>query len=123
MITLLVDENLPRSLAPRLRAAGLLVQDVRDIGFRGSPDREIFQFAILQGLVLLTGDLGFGALFRSQPGSAGLILARLPSEWPVLRVNDVIERALVPLLESYTPGSLIVIEPDRVRVRKLWQAR
>ena len=38
MLHFLVDEDLPRSLAPPLRAVGLLAQDVRDIGLRGSTD-------------------------------------------------------------------------------------
>ncbi len=112
----LVDENLPRSLAPRLRAAGFKVQDVRDLGLRGAPDETIFEFARSSGLVLVTGDLGFGGRLRAMPDSPGVVLARLPNEWPTEAVNELIEHSLVRLSE-WTPGCLVVIEPERLRVR------
>ena len=114
----LVDENLPRSLAPRLRAAGLAVEDVRDLGLRGAPDTEIFQVVLLRGLVLLTGDLGFSQLLRSSPNSQGVILVRLPNDWPTSAVNDLIERSLLRLAGHLVPGMLIVLEPERVRMRR-----
>ncbi len=116
MAELLVDENLPRSLAPRLRAAGFEVQDVRDLGLRGAPDAKIFEFARSSGLVLVTSDLGFGARLRAMPDSPGIVLARLPNEWPTEAVNELIERSLASLPE-WIPGSLVVIEPERLRVR------
>jgi len=113
---LLIDENMPRSLAPRLRAAGFQVEDVRDLGLRGAPDGEIFELARSRGWVLLTGDLGFGARLRAQPNSPGLVIARLPNEWPVQAINELIERSLSSLPE-HVPGSLVVIEPERIRIR------
>ncbi|MCV3213275.1 DUF5615 family PIN-like protein [Plectonema radiosum NIES-515] len=41
----LVDENMPRSLAPKIAALGFTVQDVRDIGLRGHPDSEVMEAA------------------------------------------------------------------------------
>jgi predicted nuclease of predicted toxin-antitoxin system len=114
----LVDENLPRSLAPRLRAAGFAVEDIRDLGLRGAPDTEIFQFALSRGLVLLTGDLGFGQLLRASPTCQGVILMRLPNDWPTSAVNDLIERSLPRLAGHLAPGTLVVLEPERVRMRR-----
>ena len=112
----LVDENLPRSLAARLNAAGLVAQDVRDLGFRGAPDEEIFDFARSQRLILLTADLGFGALMRAYPDAPGAVLVRVPNDWPTAAVNELIEKSLLRLPEI-VPGSLVVIEPERVRIR------
>ena len=116
MSRFLVDENLPRSLAARLRAAALEARDVRDLGLRGAPDEEIFQFARSHGWVLLTGDLGFGAMMRAFPDSPGLVLARLPNDWPASEINRLIETSLARL-PDFVPGSLIVIEPERIRIR------
>jgi hypothetical protein len=66
--------------------------------------------------VLLTSDLGFGARLRAMPDSPGVVLARLPNEWPTEAVNELIERSLSNLSELI-PGSLVVIEPERLRVR------
>ncbi|MGI8785209.1 MAG: DUF5615 family PIN-like protein [Acidobacteriota bacterium] len=35
-MNLLIDENMPRSLAKQIRALGFSVQDVRDIGSAGA---------------------------------------------------------------------------------------
>jgi predicted nuclease of predicted toxin-antitoxin system len=117
--TFLVDENLPRSLAPRLRKVGLEVRDVRDEGLRGRPDPEILEFAVSHGLILITSDLGFGSLLRSFPSCRGLVIARLPDDWPASAIDDAVERALVRLSEQDLSASLIVIEPDRIRRRRL----
>ena len=37
----LVDEDLPRSVAPLIRELGYDADDVRDVGLRGAPDSEI----------------------------------------------------------------------------------
>lgn len=60
----LIDEDLPRSLAPELRAAGFDTQDVRDIGLRGMPDDVVLASARSANRILVTGDLGFANLLR-----------------------------------------------------------
>ena len=120
MPTFLVDENLPRSLAPYLRAAGLEAQDVRDFGLRGKSDSDILEFSIVRGWVLVTSDVGFASLLRSRPRFPGMVVARLPNDWSTQAVNDAITRALEGLLAEDFTSTLRVIEPDRIRVRRLW---
>jgi hypothetical protein len=57
MLRFLVDEDLPRSLAPALRAAGHAATDVGDEGLRGQADERVFRFAKERGFALLTGDM------------------------------------------------------------------
>jgi predicted nuclease of predicted toxin-antitoxin system len=85
--TYLVDENLPRSLAPSLRAAGFEAEDVRDQGLRGKPDTEVLNLAISRGWILVTGDLGFGSLIRkvSFPGVIGSVVTVEPKR---LRIHQ-----------------------------------
>jgi len=65
MARFLVDEDLPRSLAPSLAAAGLSAEDVRDHGLRGRPGDDVFAYAAAHGFAILSGDLGFGNIVRS----------------------------------------------------------
>ncbi|WP_181314333.1 DUF5615 family PIN-like protein [Phormidesmis priestleyi] len=44
-MNILVDENMPRSLAPQIATLGFSAQDVRDIGLRGRPDNEVMEAA------------------------------------------------------------------------------
>jgi predicted nuclease of predicted toxin-antitoxin system len=77
----LIDENLPRSLAPRLREAGFEAVDIRDLGLRGKPDTEILEGALAHDAVLVTEDVGFVSLMREHPTLKGCVLVRLPNEW------------------------------------------
>ena len=116
----LIDENLPRSLASLLRAAGLSASDVREEGLRGHPDIEILEYAVSQSFVLVTGDLGFGAMLRSRPAVPGMIITRLPAEWPASAVNDLVVRVLTSSLSPKDIlGFLVVVEPDWIRRRWL----
>ena len=52
----LVDENMPRTLAPQIASLGFSVQDVRDIGLRGRPDTEVMDAAIANDAIIITRD-------------------------------------------------------------------
>lgn len=41
----LVDENMPRPLAPALIAAGYEAEDARDVGLRSHPDSDVWAYA------------------------------------------------------------------------------
>lgn len=119
MARFLADEDLPRSLVPHLRAAGIAADDVRDAGLRGKSDDEIFEYAVSHGLTLLTADVGFGNILRFPPEThAGIVVARFPSELPIASLNQAILSALRGLSDSEIVGGLIVIEPSRIRLRR-----
>jgi predicted nuclease of predicted toxin-antitoxin system len=119
----LIDENLPRSLAPALHAAGFEAQDVRDLGLRGRPDPEVLSLALAQSFVLITADLGFGSLLRGIPSFPGLVLARLPDEWPTDRVNEVIRMAVETIKGTDLTGTLVLLEPSRLRLHRMIHLR
>jgi len=114
--TYLVDENLPRSLAPSLQAVGFETEDVRDQGLRGRPDTEVLSLSVSRGWVLVTSDLGFGSLVRSVPSFPGLFLIRLPDEWPVWRVNEVVKKAISSIADRDLSGCVVTVEPKRLRI-------
>lgn len=119
MPAFLVDEDLPRSLTRRLRAAGFAVEDVRDIGLRGQPDDAILAHAVARGLVLVTGDAGFGNLIRFPLGShPGIVIARFPNEVPAGALSEALVRALQGLSDPDLAGSLAIVEPGRIRLRR-----
>jgi predicted nuclease of predicted toxin-antitoxin system len=119
MARFLVDEDLPRSLAPFLTAAGLAAEDVRDRGLRGEPDDDVFRDAVAHGFAVVSGDLGFGNLRRFPLATHhGIVVARLPNDWPVGAVNQAILSGLRELTDEEISGNLVVIEPGRVRLRR-----
>jgi predicted nuclease of predicted toxin-antitoxin system len=115
----LVDEDLPRSLARLLRTAGVETEDVRDLNLRGEPDDAIFAYAVSHDFALLTADLGFGNILRFRLGShAGIIVVRFPNGVSTETQNEAVSRILRDLSDDEIRGSLIVIEPGRVRLRR-----
>jgi predicted nuclease of predicted toxin-antitoxin system len=119
MLPILVDEDLPRSLVPALRAAGHLATDVRDEGLRGQPDALVFQFAQKRAFVILTGDIEFGNELVYPPAAhRGVVLARFPNDLPAALLVRQIVASLTVLAEENLDGAIVVIEPGRLRVRR-----
>jgi predicted nuclease of predicted toxin-antitoxin system len=120
MLRLLVDEDLPRSLAPALRAAGHIAADVRDEGLRGHPDADVFQFAQRQGLAVLTGDIEFGNQIVYPPAAhRGVVLTRFPNDLAGAILVKQIVASLAVVADENLDGAIVVIEPGRVRVRRV----
>lgn len=119
MARFVIDEDLPRSLARHLRSLGVEADDVRDIGLRGAPDGRVFAAAIGRGAALITGDLGFSNILQFPLGThAGILVVRLPNEMPTTTLNDLVARALRLLSEDDIFGNLVILEQDRLRLRR-----
>ena len=114
-----MDEDLPRSLVGALRAVGLTAEHVYDAGLRGCGDVDVLAYAIARNWALVTADLGFGNILRFPLGShRGILVARFPNELSVAVLNAAIVSALSGLSELEIEGSLIVVEPGRIRLRR-----
>ena len=119
MAAFLVDEDLPRSLVKALGAAGMTAHHVIDVGLRGHSDDAVLAWAVAHALAVVTADVDFGNVLRFPPGShCGIVVSRIPS-WTT---NDVMNARIVGALETITDpdlaGSVVVIEPTTVRIRR-----
>jgi len=114
-----IDEDMPRSTAKHLDELGYDAKDVRDVGLRGAKDDAVFAFAQSNEAVLITGDLGFGNILRFPIGShCGIVIAHFPNEVSTHEINRELEIRLSEIEESSLNGSLIILEPGKVRIRK-----
>lgn len=119
MARFLVDENLPRSLATELIASGHEATHVRDVGLRGKPDREIIAYAVANTLTLISADVDFCDVREYPLGShSGIVVVRLREEETIAERKRVVVRVVSRLMETELFGSLIVIDPGGVRVRR-----
>ena len=115
----LVDEDVPRSMARVLRAAGYEAEDVRDVGLRGHSDAEVFSYAQIQAAVLVSCDKGFANLLKFPLGShAGIIVIRIPDEKPPAQLNEELLRVLIQLRDEPLAGCLVIVEVGRIRLRR-----
>jgi len=115
----LIDANLPRSLAARIRARGHEVQDSRDLGLATADDETIGNVAIRDCCVLVSRDFDFADV-RNYPPSKfpGIVVVNFPSETSAEVLVAMIDAALAePSLLNRLEGNLAIMEPGRVRVR------
>lgn len=113
----LLDENMPRQLAVRLRDGGHDVLAANE-GMRGAADEAVLARARAEGRLLLTQDKDFGELaFRCDlPAECGIVLFRLAGANP----DADTERMLAVLTgRSDWAGHFSVATDDRVRMRPL----
>ncbi len=115
---LFVDEDLPRSLAADLSAAGLDAEHVEDAGLAGHPDPVLRRHAADAKRVIVTRDVGMIA--PRDPATAevpGFVLVRIPSAVLISDLKLMVVRAVLTLLQSVPSERVVVVEPGRIRVR------
>lgn len=119
MLGFLIDEQLPRSLARDIVAVGLVAVHVVDAGLRGQPDDRILLYASDGRLALITCDMGFADLRRFPIGAhAGILVGRFPDELSIDARKRILLEAIRSLDLRLASGSLLVIEPGSVRIRR-----
>jgi predicted nuclease of predicted toxin-antitoxin system len=113
-----VDEDLPQQVVDLFTARGHDAISVRQQGWRGTPDADLWSRVQVEGRWLVTADKGFADLRAYPPGTHGGIL--------LLRARPENRRAYLELaarvlerldLES-VPRALVVASPSGIRIRK-----
>jgi Domain of unknown function (DUF5615) len=114
---LLADENFPGAAVARLRSAGHDTLWVRTAA-SGASDPDVLSWAAREGRILLTFDKDFGelAMAAALPAGCGIILFRIPMPGP-LEVGQHLAD-LITARDDWA-GHFSVIEPGRVRLRRL----
>lgn len=109
--------KLSRHLAPVLAALGHDVLSADDEKLLSQPDDIIFEAAKGEGRMLLTLDLDFADIRKYPPGThPGIVLFR-PRSKGVLAVGEFVEEFVRRQDLALVVGCLVVVDPDRVRVR------
>ena len=116
----LVDQAIPPSVANGLRDAGHDAIHTRDADLARASDAAIFDRAAEEDRVIVSMDTDFGTLLALRD-------AVRPSVVLFRRMEDRRANALLALLVAnlsaveadLTGGAIVVIEPRRVRVRRL----
>ncbi len=113
----LADENVSRLVIQRLRADGHEVSSISEM-HPGVPDKSVLVTAEVEGRVLITEDRDFGELVvRQRMAVRGVLLLELDKLSNIAeaeRVSHIVSTHAEKLLDN-----LAVIEPSRVRIRRL----
>jgi predicted nuclease of predicted toxin-antitoxin system len=113
-----LDENLSRHLKAMLEKYHHDVATAAEEGLLSKPDTLVAKAAAEEGRILLTLDVEFADLRKYPPGShPGIVLFR-PKSFGPLSVNRFIEDFFqTPDLQDLG-GCVIVIDPQKIRIRK-----
>lgn len=118
-LKLLIDMNLSPRWIEALADAGIAARHWSKVGDGAASDREVFEWARRHGFVLLTHDLDFSRILALTGGrSPSVVLLRthrlLPADSAAMLMQVLRQHA--PEIET---GAVVVVSPDRYRVRLL----
>ena len=115
-IRILTDENISPKVVAFLRKRGIDVINTKEQNWHGKEDEEILEIAYKENRFVLTHDSDFGTLAINEgKRNYGIIYLRLRNVNP-FNVIKVYEQ-LLGLDTSVTPGTILVIEETRIRIR------
>ena len=116
----LVDQNLSTKVAIALRAAGHDVIHTSEVELSTAPDPVIVAFASDDGRIIISADTDFSALLAASGADhPSVVLVRLRSPRSAEALAAVIIANLDAVSNDLNLGSVVVLEDERVRVRRL----
>lgn len=116
----LIDNALSPILAEQLKEAGHDAAHVRDYDMQAASDEEILIRAQQEQRVVVSADTDFGTLLatRREP-EPSVVLFRHGTERRPERQAETLLSNLESIKADLAAGSVVVIEPSRIRVRSL----
>ena len=116
----LLDQNQSLLLVGALAVAGHDSVHVRDLGMSRATDREILEYALRDQRTVLSSDTDFGELLAlSNAALPSVVLLRRQGDRRATQIAALLLANLEAVSEDLAAGAIVVLETDRVRVRRL----
>jgi predicted nuclease of predicted toxin-antitoxin system len=113
-----VDEDLPRAVIQSLRDRGHDAVGVVEQGMGGWKDFALWQAIQAEQRFLVTGDKGFANTRLYAPGThAGILLLR-PDQDGIRPIGELLERVLANYGLGVLAGTVTVVTPRGIRIRR-----
>ncbi len=119
MIRFLIDNNISPKISHALAQGGYESEHVRELQMAAASDDEIFEYASKNNATIISADTDFGYILSKWRGSQpSVILLRMIPPVPETQFK-YIQKVIIDYSSEITEGSLLVVSPDRIRIRKL----
>lgn len=116
---ILVDCCLTAGWVAVLEHAGHEAVHWRSIGAIDATDEQILDWAAVNGHIVLTHDLDFGALLASRKASVpSLVQVRAQSHLPKV-VGAIVVGAIAQFADELAEGAIVTVDAVRAKVRML----
>ena len=115
----LVDMPLSPTVAKWLRDQGHDAVHASDIGLFRAPDTEIMERAKNENRTILTADLDYPHLLALSKASEPSVILFRDGNWSDADVHERLRTILASLTEAEIVDSIIVVERERIRRRRL----
>ncbi len=115
----LIDNALSPSIAKGLNTSGYNAVHVREIGMASATDFVIMNHAINDNRIIVSADTDFGTLLALRVYTKpSFVLFRMTDKRPSSLLNHLLVN-LGRIKEDLEKEAIVVIEDNRIRVRKL----
>ncbi|MBX3436225.1 MAG: DUF5615 family PIN-like protein [Planctomycetaceae bacterium] len=116
---ILIDMNLSPDWTSLLRASGFSATHWSTVVRPGASDRQIMDWAVANGCVVLTHDLDFGTILALTHRSGPSVVQLRGQDVLPDRMGNLVVAALAQHETELESGALIVVEEAKNRVRIL----
>jgi predicted nuclease of predicted toxin-antitoxin system len=113
-----VDEDLPRQVVNLLRENGYQADSVIEQGMSGWKDVELWRKIQNESRLLVTADKGFADIRIYPPGTHNGVMLLRPDQDGIRPTVELVERVLQSYNLIALSGTITVVTPRGVRVRK-----
>ena len=111
-----LDENLPKGLWKKLRAAGYSAARAVDEGLRGKHDSAVFR-QLRHRSIIVTRDKDFLRPDLFPPPHSGIIVINLPGGTSVPDLIHTVMNAINTLSDQELANKVYIVELDQIRER------
>ena len=115
----IADINISPQTVKRLVEKGYKIKRITEFLKPNAKDEEILDLALREKSTIITQDLDFSALLAKRGvNKPSVIVLRVNIAKPI-RITEMLEKALPKIKSELSKGSIIIVEEERVRIRKL----
>jgi predicted nuclease of predicted toxin-antitoxin system len=116
---LLLDMGVSPRTAMFLRSRGHDAVHLRELGMYRAGDEEAVRRAASEGRILVTFDLDFPRILAATDATQPTLIVFRLEKFTTDEVNLALVEVLARCGQSLIEGAIVVVEPSRLRVRKL----